>query len=87
MRSSFAILLLLSYSPEQGHFLFRSRAEVGIGCTTKVESLYPRLRTCTISGEKKYCLWCPNGDVFDLDDATAPKPLARSLCGLKKIAE
>ena len=61
--------------------------KVGTGCTDKVVALYPRLRTCSISGEKKSRLWCPNGDVFDLDETKTPKPLARSLCGLRQIVD
>ncbi len=61
--------------------------KVGTDCTNKVFSLYPKLQTCSISGEKKSRVWCPNRDVFDLDETPAPKALARSLCGLPQVAE
>ena len=45
------------------------------------------LRTCTIDGDKRSRVWCPNGAAFDLDDAQAPAPLAQSLCQLTRGAD
>lgn len=61
--------------------------KVGTGCAGAVKTLAPKLRTCPIKGEKKSRVWCPNGTAFDLDDAVAPAPLARSLCNLTQVAD
>lgn len=62
--------------------------KVGTGCAGSLKTLAPRLRTCPIKGgEKKSRVWCPNGTAFDLDDAVAPAPLARSLCNLTQVAD
>jgi hypothetical protein len=88
MRLLFAGLFVLSCSSALAFPVqVPQEPKVGSGCTDKVVALYPQLRTCSIAGEKKSRVWCPNGDVFDLDDAKAPKPLARSLCGLRQIVD
>ena len=61
--------------------------KAGTGCTGALKTLAPRLRTCPIKGEKKSRIWCPDGTAFDLDDAIAPAPLARSLCNLTQVAD
>ena len=61
--------------------------KVGAGCTGPVKTLVPKVRTCSIPGEKKSRIWCPNGAAFDLDEASAPPPLARSLCELTQVAD
>jgi hypothetical protein len=61
--------------------------KVGAACTGPLKTLAPKLSTCAIAGAKKSRVWCPNGTAFDLDDAPAPSPLARSLCGLTQVAE
>src|SRR5215210_5136145 len=61
--------------------------KVGAACTGPVRALAPKLRTCTIAGPKQSRIWCPNGNVFDLDETKAPAPLARSLCELTQVAE
>lgn len=61
--------------------------KVGSGCTSPMKTLAPKLRACSITGEKKSRIWCPNGTAFDLDDAGAPPPLARSLCNLTQVAD
>ena len=61
--------------------------KVGSACTGPLKTLAPKLRTCSIAGAKKSRVWCPNGTAFDLDDAQAPAPLARSLCGLTQVAD
>jgi hypothetical protein len=81
-------LLMLSCSSASAFPVqVQQEPKIGTGCTGEVVALYPKLRTCPISGDKKSRVWCPNGDVFDLDDAKASKPLARSLCGLRQIAD
>ena len=62
--------------------------KVGADCTGPLKTLAPKLRTCPIAeGAKKSRVWCPNGTAFDLDDVSAPTPLARSLCQLTQTAE
>jgi len=58
--------------------------KLGTGCVGPVTMVAPKLGSCTIAGAKSR-IWCRNGDIFDLDDAVAPAPLARSLCGLNQI--
>jgi hypothetical protein len=62
-------------------------AKVGTACTGPLKTLAPQLRACTIDGDKKSRIWCPNGTAFDLDDAQAAAPLARSLCQLTQVSE
>ena len=61
--------------------------KVGSACTGPLKTLAPKLTTCSIAGAKKSRVWCPNGKAFDLDEAQAPPPLARSLCGLTQVAD
>jgi hypothetical protein len=63
-------------------------ATIGTACTGPLTTLAPKLRTCAITvGDKKSRVWCPNGAAFDLDDAPASLPLARSLCELTQVAD
>jgi hypothetical protein len=79
--------LLLSCSPASAYPVGAPKGtKIGAGCTGSLKTLAPKLRTCTIMADKKSRVWCPNGKAFDLDDATASVPLARSLCELTQVA-
>lgn len=89
MRSLFAAAVLaLSCSIAAAFPVSAPRGvKPGADCTGPLKTLAPKLSTCPIAGAKKSRVWCPNGTAFDLDDATAPPPLARSLCELKQVAD
>jgi hypothetical protein len=58
--------------------------KLGSGCVGAVSTVAPKLAMCAIAGPKSR-IWCPNGDIFDLDDEKSPVPLVRSLCNLTQI--
>jgi hypothetical protein len=58
--------------------------KLGTGCLGPVSTMAPKLGMCTVAGTKAR-IWCPNGDIFDLDEEKAPVPLVRSLCNLTQI--
>jgi hypothetical protein len=58
--------------------------KLGTGCVGPVSTVAPKLGMCTLAGTKAR-IWCPNGDIFDLDEEKAPVPLVRSLCNLTQI--
>lgn len=58
--------------------------KLGTGCIGPVSTVAPKLATCVIAGPKAR-IWCPNGDIFDLDDKSSSVPLVRSLCNLTQI--
>jgi hypothetical protein len=83
-----AAALMLSCSAALGFPVSAPQGvKVGVACTGPLKTLAPKLSTCSIAGAKKSRVWCPNGSAFDLDDAPAPAPLARSLCGLTQVAD
>ena len=57
---------------------------LGSGCVGLVSTMGPKLSTCATAGEKTR-IWCPNGDIFDLDEDRAQVALVRSLCNLSQI--
>jgi hypothetical protein len=80
-----AIALLLSVAPAYAFPTgVQKGLKLGTGCVGATSTLARKLGTCTISGGKSR-IWCPNGDIFDLDEAKASVPLARSLCNLTQI--
>jgi hypothetical protein len=58
--------------------------KLGTGCLGPVSTVAPKLATCAIAGTKAR-IWCPNGDIFDLDEEKSPVPLIRSLCNLTQL--
>jgi hypothetical protein len=58
--------------------------KLGTGCVGPVSTVAPKLATCVIAGPKAR-IWCPNGDIFDVDEEKSPVPLMRSLCNLTQI--
>jgi len=58
--------------------------KLGTGCVGPVSTLSPKLTLCAIAGPKAR-IWCPNGDIFDLDEEKSPVPLVRSLCNLTQV--
>ena len=58
--------------------------KLGTGCVGPVSTMAPNLGMCAVAGPKAR-IWCPNGDIFDLDEEKAPVPLIRSLCNLTQI--
>jgi hypothetical protein len=58
--------------------------KLGTGCVGPLSTVAPKLAMCTIVGTKAR-IWCPNGDIFDLDEQVSPVPLVRSLCNLTQI--
>ena len=56
----------------------------GADCLGPVNTMAPKLVACAIAGPKTR-IWCPNGEIFDLDDGTSPVPLIRSLCNLTQV--
>jgi hypothetical protein len=58
--------------------------KLGTGCIGPVAKIAPQLGRCAIAAAKSR-IWCQNGAIFDLDEASTPVPLARSLCGLPQI--
>lgn len=58
--------------------------KLGTGCVGPVSTMAPKLAMCAVAGTKAR-IWCPNGDIFDLDEEKAPVPLVRSLCNLTQI--
>ena len=58
--------------------------KLGTGCVGPVSTVAPKLATCAIAGTKAR-IWCPNGDIFDLDEEKSPVPLIRSLCNLTQL--
>ena len=58
--------------------------KLGTGCVGPVSTVAPKLGTCVIAGPKSR-IWCPNGDIFDLDDEKSSVPLVRSLCNLTQV--
>jgi hypothetical protein len=83
-----ASALVLSCSAASGFPVSAPKgAKVDSDCIGPLKTLAPKLRTCKIAGGRKSRVWCPNGTAFDLEDAQAPPPLARSLCELMQVAE
>ena len=58
--------------------------KLGSGCVGPISTLAPKLGTCAVAGARVR-IWCPNGNIFDLDQDNAPVPLARSLCNLTQV--
>jgi hypothetical protein len=58
--------------------------KLGSGCVGPISTVAPKLGTCAVAGTRAR-IWCPNGNIFDLDQDKAPVPLARSLCNLTQI--
>jgi hypothetical protein len=58
--------------------------KLGTGCVGAISTLAPKIGICALSSTKVR-IWCPNGDIFDLDESSPPAPLARSLCNLTQI--
>jgi len=58
--------------------------KLGTGCVGATSTLARKLDTCAIAGGKSR-IWCPNGNIFDLDEAKASAPIARSLCNLTQV--
>jgi hypothetical protein len=58
--------------------------KLGTGCVGPVSTMAPKFGICAIAGPKSR-IWCPNGDIFDLDEEKSPVPLVRSLCNLTQI--
>jgi hypothetical protein len=58
--------------------------KLGTGCVGPVSTVAPKLGTCAIAGTKVR-IWCPNGDIFDVDKENSPVPLVRSLCNLTQV--
>ena len=58
--------------------------KLGSGCVGPVTIAAPKLGICAIAGPKSR-IWCPNGDIFDLDEGNASVPLVRSLCNLTQV--
>jgi len=56
----------------------------GTGCVGPVSTVAPKLTTCVIAGPKNR-IWCPNGEIFDVDEEKSPVPLIRSLCNLTQV--
>jgi hypothetical protein len=56
----------------------------GTGCVGPVSTVAPKLAACAIAGPKMR-IWCPNGDIFDLNEEKSPVPLVRSLCNLTQV--
>jgi hypothetical protein len=85
------VLVALLTLPGSAAFAFPASApdgtKLGTACTGPLKTLAPKLRACTTAGPKQSRIWCPNGKAFDLDDANAPVPLARSLCELTQTVE
>jgi len=57
---------------------------LGTGCVGPVSLMAPKLSICAAAGTKTR-IWCPNGDIFDLDEERAAVALVRSLCNLSQI--
>ena len=57
---------------------------LGMGCVGPVSTKGPKLNICAIAGTKTR-IWCPNGDIFDVDEDRAQVALVRSLCNLSQI--
>jgi hypothetical protein len=58
--------------------------KLGSGCVGAVSTPAPKLALCAIADSKSR-IWCPNGDIFDLEAQTSPVPLVRSLCNMTQI--
>ena len=56
----------------------------GTDCLGPVSTMAPKLATCAIAGPRTR-IWCPNGEIFDLNDEKSPVPLIRSLCNLTQV--
>jgi len=57
---------------------------LGSGCVGPVSTVAPKLATCAIAGPRTR-IWCPNGEIFDVDEEKSPVPLIRSLCNLTQV--
>jgi len=57
---------------------------LGSGCVGPVSTMGPKLSICATAGAKAR-IWCPNGDIFDVDEERAQVALVRSLCNLSQI--
>jgi len=58
--------------------------KVGNGCVGPLVSAAPKLEICAIVGSKTR-IWCPNGQIFDDENASSSVFLARSLCNLTQV--
>lgn len=83
LRFSIAAALMLLCGPA---FALQASKSVrfGIGCIEKVSVLAPKLGTCPIA-DAKMRIWCPNGQMFEPEQAKIHQSLVRSLCNMLQV--
>ena len=80
-----AAILALSWTPAFAlPTSVQKGLKLGTGCIGPVSTVTPNVGSCAIAGPKSR-IWCPNGDIFDLDGETSSVPLVRSLCNLTQV--
>jgi hypothetical protein len=56
------------------------------GCLEPTKAVTERLKTCPVESTK-IRIWCPNGKVFDRDEATStPIAVLRSICEMNQLS-
>ena len=79
-----AVMMLWCTSAFSLQTTVQKGTSLGTGCIGPVSTVSPKLGTCSIAGLKTR-IWCPNGEIFDADEAKAAIPLVRSICNLTQI--
>jgi len=85
LRYLLAAALVLSSSPASALYNEEKKSvKFGADCIGPVAMRAPKLGTCTIAGEKMR-IWCPNGKMFEGEQAQQHVSLIRSLCNLPQV--
>jgi hypothetical protein len=79
-----ALIALSSSSAFALQTIVDKGTKIGSGCVGPIVFVTPRLETCAIAGSKTR-IWCPNGQIFDDENAKSSVFIARSLCNLTQL--